>query len=359
MVYNKWQPPSKPPPPLFLGKKERNLVKQVNDEIIERVIGQTVLYFPVSIKHTQFHPLYGEAIEKNFLPPIRVHALIKFEGIETTTDNFGLDKKTKLTVNFHKRRLTQDQNLYVREGDFIFYGGRFYEIMTANIPRQLFGQAEHRFEIISNCISARQGLFEYPAEIDEVLEKFRELTEDGQLVDIRGVLEDCRGRITMISAADTSPDLVKFNNYIQNAQNYNGCIIYITELGTLRPEPFTIANKFYYNEDGIWYGSPFIFLGNSLVVDPNEFVESFNGVIEKISAADNSPQLSQFIDYVENPQNYVGHIVYITELGSFRPEPFVLENKYYYNEAGTWYTSPYIFEIFEDGPFDWGIEEEL
>ena len=27
------------------GKKERDLVKQVNDEIIERVVGQQVLYF--------------------------------------------------------------------------------------------------------------------------------------------------------------------------------------------------------------------------------------------------------------------------------------------------------------------------
>ena len=140
MVHNKWRPPSNPPPPLFLGEKERDLVKQVNDEIIERVIGQTVLYFPISLTHTQFHPIYGEAIEKNFLPPVRVHALVKFDGIETTTDTFGLDKKTKITVNFHRRRLTQDQNLFVREGDFIFYGGRFYEIMTANIPRQLFGQ---------------------------------------------------------------------------------------------------------------------------------------------------------------------------------------------------------------------------
>ena len=37
---NKWSQPASPPPPLFLGEKERNLVKQVYDELIERVIGQ-------------------------------------------------------------------------------------------------------------------------------------------------------------------------------------------------------------------------------------------------------------------------------------------------------------------------------
>lgn len=61
---NKWKKPSAPPPPMFFGKKERDLVKQVNDEIIERVVGQQLLYFPLDLEHTEYHPLYGEAIEK-------------------------------------------------------------------------------------------------------------------------------------------------------------------------------------------------------------------------------------------------------------------------------------------------------
>ena len=44
---NKWKKPSAPPPPMFFGEKERDLVKQVNDEIIERVVGQQILYFPL------------------------------------------------------------------------------------------------------------------------------------------------------------------------------------------------------------------------------------------------------------------------------------------------------------------------
>jgi hypothetical protein len=37
---SKWERPAQPPSPLFLGEKEKNLVKQINDEIIERVVGQ-------------------------------------------------------------------------------------------------------------------------------------------------------------------------------------------------------------------------------------------------------------------------------------------------------------------------------
>ena len=49
----KWSQPASPPPPLFLGEKERNLVKQVNDELIERVIGQEIIYFRLQADHTK------------------------------------------------------------------------------------------------------------------------------------------------------------------------------------------------------------------------------------------------------------------------------------------------------------------
>jgi len=161
MANNKWSQPVQPPPPLFVGKKERDLVKQVNDELIERVIGQTVAYYAIDVDRTQYHPTYGEAINKTFYPPIRVHALIEWGGIQTEfEDNIGLDKTSTITIHFHKRRLTEDQDLYVREGDFVLYGDIYYEITTLSEPRQLFGQADHKLEISANCTKAREGLFD-------------------------------------------------------------------------------------------------------------------------------------------------------------------------------------------------------
>ena len=160
MADNKWSKLDAPPPPMFLGEKEKNLVKQINDEIIERVAGQQLLYFPIDIEHTDFHPLYGEAIEKNFLPPVRIFARVEYQGLETNVvDNLGLDKKTALKVMFHKRRLTEDQNLFIREGDFVRYGSIFYEIVKLNEPKHLFGQADIQFEITADCIRARDGVF--------------------------------------------------------------------------------------------------------------------------------------------------------------------------------------------------------
>ena len=157
---DEWSQPDAPPPPMFTGKKERDLVKQVNDELIERVIGQTVVYYAIDVEKSNFHPLYGEAIEKTYLPPVRVHALVVKEETDTTYTNYGIDKVSNITVHFHKRRLVEDQDLYVREGDFIQYDGEYYEIADLSQPRYLFGQDGQKFEIKATCRRAREGAFD-------------------------------------------------------------------------------------------------------------------------------------------------------------------------------------------------------
>ena len=159
---NKWVQPEQPPPPLFLGKKERDLIKQVNDEVIERVVGQQVLYYAIDLNTTNFHPIYGEAIKKSFLPPIRVYALVEMDqGLMTTySEKIGLDKEFSIVVHFHKRRLTEDQDLFVREGDFVAFGDSYYEIVTLEEPTMIFGQPDHMMEISATCKRAREGLFD-------------------------------------------------------------------------------------------------------------------------------------------------------------------------------------------------------
>ena len=163
---NKWAQPAAPPSPMFFGKKERDLVKQVNDELAERVVGQSIAYYPISIEASNFNDIYGEAIEKVSLPPVRVYAFVEVEN-EQTHDRYGYEYKSKLTVNFHRKRLTADQNLFVRVGDFVQYGDQFYEIVrTYNDTRYYFGQVEHKFQISAECITARAGTFRVMPSID-------------------------------------------------------------------------------------------------------------------------------------------------------------------------------------------------
>ena len=161
MADNEWDRKKNPPPPLFFGEKERNLVKQVNDELIEKVIGQQILCYPIDLRTTQFHELYGEAVQKTYLPPIRVYALVEWRTDKTDYMNgFGVDRLWEISVHFHKRRLTEDQDLFVREGDFVLYGEHYYEIVNLSEPKVLFGQVGKEFEIEAVCRRARKGVFD-------------------------------------------------------------------------------------------------------------------------------------------------------------------------------------------------------
>lgn len=256
---NKWSQPEQPPPPMFLGKKERDLTKQINDELIERVIGQTIIYFPLNIKNSNFHPIYGEAINKTFLRPIIIKALIKIDEHQTSTEVYGLDKSSKITINFHKRRLTQDQDLFVREGDIVFYGLNFYEIVKLSEPRALFGQIDHKFEIQASCVRVREGFFNEPLAILQIREKFRQTQEN--IIDIINntpVDGACGGKIQLISGKRTSSQRSQFLDYVNNAQDYQGCIVYLTEIDEDEVfGDFDQPEKFYFNEQGVWYVSQF------------------------------------------------------------------------------------------------------
>jgi len=156
---NKWTQPDAPPPPMFFGQNERDLVKQVNDELAERVVGQSVAYYSVSMEDTDFNSTYGEAIDKITLPPVRVFAYVIVDN-EQTNEKYGYEYQSKLTINFNRRRLVEDQNLFVRAGDFVQYGDLFYEIVkTYNDTRYYFGQVEHKFQVSAECVRARRGLF--------------------------------------------------------------------------------------------------------------------------------------------------------------------------------------------------------
>ena len=86
-------------------------------------------------------------------------ALIDWEGSKTDSVSYGIDRQSSIQIHFHKRRLTEDQDVYVQEGDFVLYGGILYEIITLGQPRALFGQIPHKLEISALCIEARSGVF--------------------------------------------------------------------------------------------------------------------------------------------------------------------------------------------------------
>ena len=254
-----WSRPANPPSPLFFGAKERNLVKQINDEITEYVLPQVIIYYPISMKHSNFHPLYGEAIEKTYLPPVRVATRVYWgDGRITTTEKHNIDSESRIIVRFQKRRITEDLDLFVRQGDIIYYGNQFYEIQKIGEPDELFGQADQRFEITAECLRVRGGQFDEPGVVTQARELFRIAPAASQEEAEATLTIGCNGQIQVLSARDTSSDFTTVQDMISNPGSYHGCVVYITEVGATLYPPFDKANKLYFNEGGTWFASPFI-----------------------------------------------------------------------------------------------------
>jgi hypothetical protein len=155
----KFTRPDAPPPPLFVGDKERKLVRQVNTELIENVVGQVIAYYAIDLESSNFHPIYGESKQKSFLPPVRVYARVETEAADILQTKAGIDRLQKINVYFHRKRLTEDQKLVVRIGDFVYYDGDYYEIVETRGSKRLFGQDGQKYEISATCIKARENMF--------------------------------------------------------------------------------------------------------------------------------------------------------------------------------------------------------
>ena len=143
---------------LFIGAQERAFFDSINKELIQKIVGQKVIYYSVSVEHTKVDELYNEAISKTVFTPIEINALIEFnEPIETTT-NWSIDTRYNLSVYVHEVEL-KERNLECREGDFIKHGRIFYEIKTITRPQLTFGQIENPVMLKLECIVSRQSNF--------------------------------------------------------------------------------------------------------------------------------------------------------------------------------------------------------
>jgi len=157
---NKFSRLPQSPPQLFFGEKERDLAKQVSTEIIERTIGQQILYYSIDVQRSNFHPIYGEAIIKSFLPPVRVYALVEWEGEIITATSIGVEKLSSIMIHFLKKRLNTEQNLEPTIGDFVAYNDQYYEIVELTEPTELWGRWDKKVEISAKAIKVREGVFD-------------------------------------------------------------------------------------------------------------------------------------------------------------------------------------------------------
>lgn len=142
----------------FITEKEHALIASINREVIQRWVGQEVVYYPISREETAVHDVYGEAVEKQWLPPVRVNCLVAYDNPVVKSMDIGLDSEHTLDVYMHAAELVE-RNLVPREGDFLEFGQMFFEVSGVTEPHMVFGQINNQIMVKLSCVQAREGTF--------------------------------------------------------------------------------------------------------------------------------------------------------------------------------------------------------
>lgn len=147
---------------LFMTPREVNFISDITKEIMKDVIGQKIIYYPISEIRTKTHGVYNEAVKKIYDNPIIVDALVNNEfQTDTKIDKFGVDAQYKIEAYIQHRDLVE-KGISVNIGDYFSFSDIFYEITERAFMRNIYGMAEHKDGVRIVGTKARQGLFDAP-----------------------------------------------------------------------------------------------------------------------------------------------------------------------------------------------------
>lgn len=209
---------------LFVSARELNYISDITKEIIKDVVGQRVIFYPISAQKTKSHGVYGESMNKVFENPIILDALVDTNfQTETKMDQFGIDTQYRLEV-FVQYRDILEKGLEVNIGDYFSFSEIFYEVTDLTYTRYIYGMPENLDGIKMVGTRLRKSQFDvFPigptdishADPDAVQHTFQQqrgatLTAEGETGDVRdlvrnGVLDSPLGGPREVSPRGGTP----------------------------------------------------------------------------------------------------------------------------------------------------------
>lgn len=148
---------------LFFGIREHNFINDINKELMVDIIGQRIIYYPISELKNKNHPLYNENLNKVFDNPIELPALVNSPDNENKTNIFGPEQLNKLEAFIHHQDMV-DKGINISTGDFVKYGDVFYEISSVNRLLNVVGAVDRNIGYKLDLVQARFGQFNAPVE---------------------------------------------------------------------------------------------------------------------------------------------------------------------------------------------------
>ena len=133
--------------PFFIPQKEINLINDMNEELIDEIIGQSVDVYKVNVENTDEN-IYGESTTKYYDVGFRVNCLILFNEPEVTQDDFGADLNSSIEMYFQRENLASGSlNFFPEIGDIVDWNKFYWEIGSVTEPQLIAGHPEYNHQI--------------------------------------------------------------------------------------------------------------------------------------------------------------------------------------------------------------------
>ena len=129
---------------LFGSARDFNLLTKINRELLSDVVEQEILYYKISLEDTNAN-LYGEALEKIFLTPVKLNCLITRGDQVITVDEMGPDLNRESSFAFLRKDL-EDSVVVPEVGDILLWQENYYEVDTVR-ENQLFVGRDNSYNL--------------------------------------------------------------------------------------------------------------------------------------------------------------------------------------------------------------------
>jgi hypothetical protein len=141
--------------PFFIPQKEFDLINQMNEELIDEIVGQSVDIYKVNVERTEDN-VYGESTAKYYDIGFRVNCLILYNEPEVRQDEFGPDTAASVELYFQRENLASGSlNFYPEIGDIVDWNNNYWEINGTTEPQLFAGHPNFKHNIKATAHFAR------------------------------------------------------------------------------------------------------------------------------------------------------------------------------------------------------------
>ncbi len=141
--------------PFFIPQKEFDLINQMNEELIDEIVGQSVDIYKINIEKTDEN-IYGESTTKYYDVGFRVNCLILYNEPEVEQTEFGADTAATIELYFQRENLSSGSLNFVPEtGDIVDWNSNYWEINGTTEPQLFAGHPNYKHQIKATAHFAR------------------------------------------------------------------------------------------------------------------------------------------------------------------------------------------------------------